>query len=133
MRLIGAHRRVAGPARLTTHGHFASIEQIKFQAVDMEIPRMRQEATVLMVTLASVWNLASANQTCESLATLTLPDTTITQAESVAAGAFLLPGRSGQTAGRPGPDFKALPTFCRVAATIKPTTDSDIKIEVWIP
>ena len=26
-----------------------------------------------------------------------------------------------------------LPAFCRVAATIKPTPDSDIKIEVWLP
>ena len=27
----------------------------------------------------------------------------------------------------------ALPPFCRVAATLKPTADSDIKIEVWLP
>ena len=26
-----------------------------------------------------------------------------------------------------------LPAFCRVAATLKPTSDSDIKIEVWMP
>ena len=29
--------------------------------------------------------------------------------------------------------FRALPAFCRVAATLKPTRDSDIKIEVWMP
>ena len=29
--------------------------------------------------------------------------------------------------------FKDLPAFCRVAATLKPTDDSDIKIEVWLP
>jgi hypothetical protein len=29
--------------------------------------------------------------------------------------------------------FKSLPTFCRIAATLKPTSDSDIKIEIWIP
>ena len=28
---------------------------------------------------------------------------------------------------------RALPAFCRVAATLKPTRDSDIKIEVWMP
>ena len=27
----------------------------------------------------------------------------------------------------------ALPPFCRVALTSKPTADSDIKIEVWLP
>lgn len=29
--------------------------------------------------------------------------------------------------------FKTLPEFCRVAATLKPTSDSEIKIEVWMP
>ena len=29
--------------------------------------------------------------------------------------------------------FSALPAFCRVAATLKPSSDSDIKIEVWMP
>ena len=28
---------------------------------------------------------------------------------------------------------KNLPAFCRVAATIRPSKDSDIKIEVWLP
>ena len=28
---------------------------------------------------------------------------------------------------------RALPAFCRVAATLKPSSDSDIKIEVWLP
>src|SRR5437016_4563256 len=26
-----------------------------------------------------------------------------------------------------------LPAYCRVAATLKPTSDSDIKMEVWLP
>ena len=60
--------------------------------------------------------------TCESLASLALPNTTITMAQAVNAGALTLPG-----------NFKDLPAFCRVAATLKPTTDSDIKIEVWLP
>src|SRR5207244_9396889 len=29
--------------------------------------------------------------------------------------------------------FKQLPTFCRVTATLRPSSDSDIKIEVWLP
>ena len=41
------------------------------------------------------------------------------------------------TAGRGGAPpvaaFKQLPAFCRVAATLTPSTDSDIKIEVWMP
>jgi feruloyl esterase len=29
--------------------------------------------------------------------------------------------------------FKAAPAFCRVTATLTPTPDSDIKVEVWMP
>jgi len=66
--------------------------------------------------------------TCESLATLHLPDATITLAQTVAAGAFIPPGASA-----PPASVKNLPAFCRVAATIKPANDSDIKMEVWLP
>jgi feruloyl esterase len=67
--------------------------------------------------------------TCESLAKLALPNTTITKAEAVPAGAFAAPKiPPAQQA-----SFKRMPSFCRVAAEIKPTSDSDIKIEVWLP
>jgi feruloyl esterase len=66
--------------------------------------------------------------TCEGLAALNLPDTTISSAQPVAAGAFVPPG-----AGTPPASVKNLPAFCRVAATIKPAKDSDIKMEVWLP
>ena len=29
--------------------------------------------------------------------------------------------------------LSSLPAFCRIAATLKPSFDSDIKIEVWLP
>jgi feruloyl esterase len=66
---------------------------------------------------------------CDSLAKLALKDTTIAKAEVVAAGTFEAPGGRG---GGPSP-YKALGEFCRVAATLTPTSDSDIKIEVWLP
>jgi feruloyl esterase len=66
---------------------------------------------------------------CESLKSISLEHTTITLAESVAAGGFkLLAGAQGNPA-----VFQALPKFCRVAATLRPTSDSEIKIEVWLP
>jgi len=67
--------------------------------------------------------------TCESLASLTLPDAKVTMAQPVAAGAFEAPGARG---GR-GNAMADLPAFCRVAATLTPSADSDIKIEVWLP
>jgi feruloyl esterase len=63
---------------------------------------------------------------CERLAELKLTDTTITAAQSVAAGAFTPPAGSAAA-------FKDLPAFCRVTGAIKPTSDSDIKFEVWMP
>ena len=61
---------------------------------------------------------------CAKLQTLTLPDTTITSAESVAAGAFTAP--TGQVTAE-------LPSFCRVAGVLRPTSDSVIRFEVWLP
>jgi feruloyl esterase len=61
-----------------------------------------------------------------------LPDATITLAETVAAGEFTMPAPTRNPAA-PGPNYKALPAFCRVAATLAPSKDSDIKIEVWLP
>src|SRR5712691_9506013 len=69
---------------------------------------------------------------CESLKTLSLENTTITMAETVAAGQFSLPA-TGRGAAQQNAAFKQLPAFCRVAATLKPSSDSDIKIEVWLP
>jgi len=72
---------------------------------------------------------------CESLTTLSLPNTTITMAQPVAAGSFVAPGRgpstgSGQAAGQLLAD---LPAFCRVQATLRPSIDSDIRMELWLP
>ena len=70
--------------------------------------------------------------TCDSLAALALKDTTITAAQLVPPGQFPPPaGR--QNAGSGANPYKDLPEFCRVAATLKPTSDSDIKVEVWLP
>jgi feruloyl esterase len=51
-----------------------------------------------------------AGGSCRDVAKLALPNATITQAEDDASAGF-----------------------CRVAATLKPSSDSDIKIEVWLP
>jgi feruloyl esterase len=69
-----------------------------------------------------------AGGACEALSMLPLRDATITLARAVEAGTFTPPGVEDAAAA-----FRALPAFCRVAATLKPTGDSDIKIEVWMP
>jgi feruloyl esterase len=64
---------------------------------------------------------------CDNVKTLALPHTTLTLTQPVAAGGF-----TPQT-GRGAEAFKSLPAFCRVAATITPVPDSEIKVEVWLP
>jgi hypothetical protein len=64
---------------------------------------------------------ASAASECEQLASLTLTNASVTLARTYPAGDFT----SGRT-------FQ-VPAFCRVAVTAKPTADSDISVEVWLP
>jgi len=69
----------------------------------------------------------NATGACGDLARLALPNATITLAAPVdAAFAPSLPAGAEGLA-------RTLPPFCRVAATLKPTSDSEIKIEVWLP
>jgi feruloyl esterase len=81
--------------------------------------------TVLTVSLIGAGASAVAHS-CTGLLNLALPDTTITSATPVAAGTFTAPD------GTSFPQFP-LPAYCRVAATLTPTSDSNIKIEVWLP
>ncbi len=73
---------------------------------------------------------------CEALTAIDLPGTTITFAESVAPGAFTPPVQEGSrtpSAEVIAQQYGDLPAFCRVSATLRPSDDSDIKVEVWMP
>lgn len=88
---------------------------------------LRSIVSVILFLAALVFSSAPAcAQTCERLAGLKLATTTITAAQSVAPGAFS--SGTGSAAA-----FKELPAFCRVTGIIKPTADSDINFEVWMP
>src|SRR5215467_8400966 len=86
---------------------------------------------LFMLILASIQfaaTLPAMAASCESLSTLKLPDTTITSAQSVGLGEFQAPP---SIEGFAVP--KDIPAFCRVAMEVKPASDSDIKMEVWLP
>jgi len=77
---------------------------------------------------------AAAAASCESLVSVSLPQASITSAAGVTAGGFTPPAAPGR--GVPpalARTMAALPAFCRVAVVSKPTADSDIRIEVWLP
>src|SRR5258708_4787602 len=84
---------------------------------------------LLLGFLTSTPSVISAQQSCAALTALKLPDTTITTATLVPAGPFKLtpiPTLSTETS-------TDLPGFCRITGSIKPTKDSDIRFEVWLP
>jgi feruloyl esterase len=91
---------------------------------------MTRIAFFAAVALAVSANADAA--TCESLTSLSSSTTTITLAQTVAPGSFTQPAGRGGRAGGANP-YAALPAFCRVAATLKPTPQSGITIEVWLP
>jgi len=79
---------------------------------------MKKLVAVLALTLSAPAYATGGPRSCESLAGLNLPDTTITTAAVVPAGTF---------------NPAIVTTACRVAGSIKPTSDSDIRFEVWMP
>jgi feruloyl esterase len=89
---------------------------------------------VLFAFLAPVHTRIDARTACDQLTLLPLPHATVTSATEVAAGAFTPPTAGGRgIAPALAKTMAALQPFCRVAITSTPTTDSDIKIEVWLP
>ncbi len=74
---------------------------------------------------------AVAQKPCEDLASLQLKNTTIASATLVVAGEFTPPAETHEGPSFPG--YKNAPAFCRVVAHIKPSKDSDIEVEVWMP
>jgi len=64
-------------------------------------------------------------ESCQALSKLESPSVSIVLAQPVDAATFTPSGTTDK--------FPGLPPFCRITATLKPTSDSDIGIEVWLP
>src|SRR5688572_22817161 len=64
---------------------------------------------------------------CADLATAGLPDAELTSVALQPAGPFNLPAEFG-----PATTIE-LPAFCRVQGVLRPTPDSHIAFEVWLP
>jgi feruloyl esterase len=88
------------------------------------------------ITLLAVVALGSVNATtpaplgCEALGQQRVANGRVLSAESVAAGAFTPPNATDANATAP---FTTTPAFCRVTLKLTPSSDSDIRVEVWLP
>ena len=91
---------------------------------------------------------AGTSTNCDSVRTMGTPQTIVMSAEVVPAGVFVPPpqpppaggpppaaaGRGrGRAAGAPPPPPEPIPQHCRVKLTLKPTSDSNIYSELWMP
>src|SRR6185503_14399878 len=81
---------------------------------------------------ALAFAIPASARDCASLANLKL-DGKVTSATLVPAGTFQQPAGPRLPPGVAGAAYKDVPDFCRVQATLTPTKDSDIKVEVWLP
>jgi feruloyl esterase len=100
--------------------------------------------------IAALLLAAGTSTNCESLKVLSTPQTTVMSAEVVPAGVFVPPpppanaaaapagrggagGRGARAGGAPPPPPEPIPQHCRVKLTLKPTSDSNIYSELWMP
>jgi feruloyl esterase len=64
---------------------------------------------------------------CTNLKSLGPEQSTITSAADNTTGVFVVPNTN------PPQTIPGLPAFCRVTATLTPTSDSAIQVEMWLP
>src|SRR5439155_2529277 len=86
------------------------------------LPIMKQIILIVLMVISALPAFAATS--CEDLAKVALPNAAISSAQSVAAGSFTPPDS------RP---IEVTAAFCRVSLVLKPSSDSDIKLEVWLP
>src|SRR5687767_13859303 len=95
------------------------------------ITKARIAIAVSVVTLASANHVLAAE--CSTLADMQLEEGRVTSAALAEAGEFAPASAPGLPPGVGAGQYADLPAFCRVQATLTPTPDSDIRIEVWLP
>ncbi len=93
-----------------------------------------QITRICTLSLAAAWSVAASahepqtgvtSGTCEALLTRSQPGVEIVSADELPAGALIPPGAAAALSG--------LPAFCRVTATLRPSADSRIGVELWLP
>src|SRR4051812_21964959 len=106
---------------------FARLKPLRYAFLGALVPTVLLAATTPLPIVMTISRLPAAAGDCGALATISLPDTTISSAKVTAAGPFTAPGGR---AGRGGAD---VPAMCQVHGVLKPTPTSNIQFEVWLP
>ena len=90
---------------------------------------------MLATSIAALLVAGAGAVPCENLRSLATAQAAITNVDVVPAGVFVQPGGRGGAppAGAPAPAPQPIPEHCRVRLVLKPTTDSNINSELWLP
>jgi feruloyl esterase len=88
---------------------------------------------LVIVSFLLVGSAVAAEDACSRLMGIKVPGVTIILAQTNAAGTFAGPPVAPFTSRDLTAPYKNVPTFCRVVAVAKPSADSEIRIEVWMP
>jgi hypothetical protein len=86
-----------------------------------------RKALVLLASGLAAGSVFGAAADCSGLQSKAPPDATITSASLQPAGPFVIPPELGPAR------TVQLPSMCRVQGVLKPTMDSNIAFEVWLP
>ncbi|HYU69884.1 MAG TPA: tannase/feruloyl esterase family alpha/beta hydrolase [Burkholderiales bacterium] len=95
----------------------------------MQVTRRGSIGLVLALGLTAVSGASHAALSCANLATVTSEAATMTSAVVTPPG--VVPGTPGT--GNPPNNVSTGVTFCRVQGVARPSGDSEIKFEVWLP
>jgi len=88
---------------------------------------------MLLPLVVSFTASAMAQNQCDKLKTLSLPDTAITRIEYVPAGPFAAPSPIPNAPAPKSQPSTILPAYCRIAMVLTPSKDSHIESEAWLP
>ena len=86
-----------------------------------------------MIALFATALAAGLNMPCEQLASVKLERASITAATTVAEGIFTPPPGGGPPPPANAPPPEPIPEHCKVTMVLKPTSDSNINVELWLP
>jgi hypothetical protein len=92
-----------------------------------------KSSEALALALFWVVPVSAGAMSCAALRGLRLENTTVTSTQLVDSGKFVAPVTVRGPSSGFFTAFNTLPAFCRVQAVSRPSPDSEISIEVWLP
>jgi hypothetical protein len=119
---VDAAAATADTMRHSAHAHHSTFVNAGYTAIRRVI-----SAVLLVAAVVIIWpGDVRAQLNCQSLQSFSFPNTTINGVASMPGGPYVAADTWHLA-------FANLPPWCQVTATIAPTPDSSIGVQVWLP